>query len=363
MKLVNDTQLDADLTSVANAIRTKGGTSASLAFPAGFVSAIGAIPTGGNLQSKSKSYTPSESAQSETVQADAGYDGLQQVAVSVGAISPTYVGSGITRRSSSDLSASGGTVTAPAGYYESAASKSVASGSATPASAISSSGGASVSVSDGKIVLQKTVNNVPQVSAGYISSGSFGDTDVTLRADATNLEAGNIKKDVTIFGITGTYEGGGGASNVVTGEFTTSSTTGAAQTIDIPYTGSGYPNFIGIYPADGFATGSSLYNVTQQYAILQQAIFRTSPASAPTYTGSGTNNTGYVAMMYKGTSGTNTTASRTNGAAVFTSSAAASAAGTCVRMSSAKKMSIFVAASSYGFRASTKYKYVIVYSA
>lgn len=37
----------ADLTSVANAIRTKGGTSASLAFPAGFVSAIDAIPTGG----------------------------------------------------------------------------------------------------------------------------------------------------------------------------------------------------------------------------------------------------------------------------------------------------------------------------
>jgi len=46
-KLVDSTQLDADLTSVANAIRTKGGTSASLAFPAGFVSAIQAIPTGG----------------------------------------------------------------------------------------------------------------------------------------------------------------------------------------------------------------------------------------------------------------------------------------------------------------------------
>lgn len=37
----------ADLTSVANAIRTKGGTSASLAFPSGFVSAIAAIPSGG----------------------------------------------------------------------------------------------------------------------------------------------------------------------------------------------------------------------------------------------------------------------------------------------------------------------------
>ena len=46
-KLVDSTQLDADLTSVANAIRTKGGTSADLAFPAGFVSAVQAIPTGG----------------------------------------------------------------------------------------------------------------------------------------------------------------------------------------------------------------------------------------------------------------------------------------------------------------------------
>ena len=46
-KLVDSTQLDADLTSVANAIRTKGGTSASLAFPADFISAINAISGGG----------------------------------------------------------------------------------------------------------------------------------------------------------------------------------------------------------------------------------------------------------------------------------------------------------------------------
>lgn len=45
-KLVDSTQLNADLTAVANAIRTKGGTSAQLAFPAGFVSAIQAIETG-----------------------------------------------------------------------------------------------------------------------------------------------------------------------------------------------------------------------------------------------------------------------------------------------------------------------------
>jgi hypothetical protein len=47
-KAIDSTQLDSDLTSVANAIRTKGGTSASLAFPAEFVSAINAISGGGS---------------------------------------------------------------------------------------------------------------------------------------------------------------------------------------------------------------------------------------------------------------------------------------------------------------------------
>lgn len=46
-KLVDSTQLDADLTSVANAIRAKSGGSGQLAFPAGFVSEIGNIETGG----------------------------------------------------------------------------------------------------------------------------------------------------------------------------------------------------------------------------------------------------------------------------------------------------------------------------
>lgn len=45
-KVIDSSVLDANLTSVANAIRSKGGTSASLAFPAGFVNAISAIKTG-----------------------------------------------------------------------------------------------------------------------------------------------------------------------------------------------------------------------------------------------------------------------------------------------------------------------------
>lgn len=59
-KLVDSTQLDADLTSVANAIRSKGGTSASLAFPSGFVTAISAISGGLNI----KKFTATLSADS-----------------------------------------------------------------------------------------------------------------------------------------------------------------------------------------------------------------------------------------------------------------------------------------------------------
>ncbi len=45
-KLVDSTQLDSDLASVADAIRAKSGGSGQLAFPAGFVSEIGNISSG-----------------------------------------------------------------------------------------------------------------------------------------------------------------------------------------------------------------------------------------------------------------------------------------------------------------------------
>lgn len=43
------------------------------------------------LQTKSVSYTPTTSAQSETVTSDSGYDGLEQVNVTVGAIPSEYI--------------------------------------------------------------------------------------------------------------------------------------------------------------------------------------------------------------------------------------------------------------------------------
>lgn len=114
------------LDDLATAISAKSGATLPLTI-AQMQTAVESISPGGqpNLQTMTKSYTPSETAQSETVQADSGYDGMSSVAVSVGAIPSNYVGTGITRRSSSDLTSSGATVTVPSGYYESPASKAV----------------------------------------------------------------------------------------------------------------------------------------------------------------------------------------------------------------------------------------------
>ena len=69
-KLVDSTQLDSDLTSVANAIRTKGGTSAQLAFPAGFVQAIGDIPSGGSVQIATGTFTGNGTSNEQIVSCD-----------------------------------------------------------------------------------------------------------------------------------------------------------------------------------------------------------------------------------------------------------------------------------------------------
>lgn len=102
--------------------------------------------SGASLQSKTVS--PSESAQ--TIKADNGYDGLSQVTVN--AVSRTYVGSGVTKKSAATYT--------------------------------------------------------PGTSDQNIASGQYLSGAQTIKGDA-NLVAGNIKSGVSIFGVTGTYAGGG----------------------------------------------------------------------------------------------------------------------------------------------------------
>ena len=98
---------------------------------------------------QSKSVTPSESTQ--TVTPDDGYDGLSSV--DVGAVSSTYIGSGVTQKSA-------------AAYTPGTADQTIAAGQ-------------------------------------YLTGAQ------TIRGDA-NLVAGNIKSGVSIFGVAGSFEGSGG---------------------------------------------------------------------------------------------------------------------------------------------------------
>ena len=144
-----------------------------------------------------------------------------------------YTGS-IASKSGTDISASGDTVTVPAGYYSSQQTKSVSAGSATAPATISGSS-ATVSTDTNTLTLSKTVSVTPTVSAGYVSSGTAGNSSVSLTASVTtkaaatitpgtsnqeiaagtyltgkqtisgdaNLLASNIKSGVSIFGVNG----------------------------------------------------------------------------------------------------------------------------------------------------------------
>ncbi len=120
----------------------------------------------------------------------------------------------IATKTSTDMTVSGATVTAPAGYYASAASKSVASGSAaTPATTITQNPTITYNSSTGKITAtySKSQSVTPTVTAGYVSSGTAGTIQTTGTASVdpetldADITAANIKTGVQIFDVTGTY--------------------------------------------------------------------------------------------------------------------------------------------------------------
>lgn len=144
-----------------------------------------------------------------------------------------YTGS-IASKTGTDITASGDTVTVPAGYYASQQTKAVSAGSATAPATISGTS-ATLSTGTNTLTLSKTVSVTPTVTAGYVSSGTAGNSSVSLTASVTtkaaatitpgtsdqtiasgtyltgaqtisgdaDLVAGNIKSGVTIFGVAG----------------------------------------------------------------------------------------------------------------------------------------------------------------
>lgn len=100
----------------------------------------------------------------------------------------TGITGNIASKSSSDLTASGATVTAPAGYYAEAASKSVASGSAGTPTATKGT------VSSHSVSVTPSVTN----TTGYITGGTLTGTAVTV--SASELVSGT--KSITSSGTT-----------------------------------------------------------------------------------------------------------------------------------------------------------------
>lgn len=387
------------------------------------ISVLGTYTGAGvNLQAKSSSYTPSETAISETITPDSGYDGLSSFGISIAGISSNYVGSGITRRDSSDLSVSGAKVTAPAGYYSAAASANVASGTATAPSSIS---GTSALITTSQplsgqptITLKKNSLLVtPSVTPGYIAFGTAGSTAVELTASinavygsttfypstessvireksyftedvsiepvtVVNLIPSNIKSGVTIevgcfddtdciASVTGTYTGG--ATNYVEGTFTPGTTAGWVD-LSIPYTGSSYPVALTIVVDGGCydSTITAWYDLVSRYAIGMFNITKADFSTAPTYaTSSSTTTTvignrGVVMSTYKNSTSSATTYTRAGAmtAASYCSSMTATVgAGSAAMFKSNKIIRYYAQGSgtSYGFAKNVTYRYMVTY--
>ena len=201
-----------------------------------------------NAISSGTSVTPTESAQ--TI---GGSNVMMEGAVTVNAIPSNYVGSGVTRRSSSDLTASGATVSVPSGFYENNASKAAANGTEGTPTATKGT------VTNHSVSITPSVTN----SAGYISGGTHSGTAVSV--SASELVSGsqtvteNDTYDVTNLA-TLVVNVSGGSSTVAVG---TKTATLSASASSIQFTGlSGNPtSFVVTSSADQSTGGTKVVAV------------------------------------------------------------------------------------------------------
>lgn len=215
-------------------------------------------------------------------------------------------------------------------------------------------------------LLGASYSDVPAVQLPKTGGGTarFDDVSVTT-ATASDVASGKVFVAANGTITTGTASGGG-ASNFVTGTFVADSGTGAAHSITIPYTGSGYPIMAVVVVEQGMYNSAigDWYSTIQRYAIGEWTMTKAVFTSAPSYSTSGTQNYGVVASLYKTntSSATSYTAARSTTANIFSSSNASASNSTCVRFRNAKTLSYFTASTSYGLMAGIEYRYYIIYS-
>lgn len=245
------------------------------------------------------------------------------------------------------------------------------SGQAKPPATITGSN-ATATVDSGNLVLTKNVMASPVVTAGYVSMGSAASVATTLSTPATNLEAGNVKNGVTIFGVTGTYSGG--ATNIVQGSFTTNATRASTGTVDIPYTGTGYPIALMVFITNGAYNNSTggdtaWYNSVNRYDVGTYYMTKSRMNTAPGYATSGAANYGVVTVVYKNSTTTSTTYTRSSSmsANAYTSSTGkADVTNACVKFKgAANKLSYYVGnltSATIGLAPNQSYSYIAIYS-
>ena len=167
--------------------------------------------------------------------------------------------------------------------------------------------------------------------------------------------------------------GGGGASNYVTGTFTVGDSSGKTESVNIPYTGSGYP-LAGIIHVEGGVynnteTGQAdWYSSLQRYAVGFFSFVKSITTTEPTYT-SGTQNSATVTDIYKNSASTATTYSRSSSmnASFFNEviPSGGSSGTMCVRLSSSTTLAYKITGgttSTYGLHPGITYRYHIIYS-
>lgn len=163
---------------------------------------------------------------------------------------------------------------------------------------------------------------------------------------------------------------GGGATNIVQGTFTTTSSRASAGTVNINYTGNGYPIACIIFINGGaYNSETEYYSSVNRYDVGFYSMAKAVTDSTPTYVASAslTQNQATVTIIYKNSTSASTTYTRTsNMSAVTYNSSNATTTYNCIRFTNnAKTMTYYVGnkgSSTIGFAPSTTYHYIIIYS-